>query len=280
MSLMCPNCELRFSGAVCPNCNDDAQSIQSDFHADEEKTRVVRPTPQTDLSMTLLEKSRQTMQRRFSLGNSLASAPAETIFGGITCSLVLDCSGSMTSTGKIGPASEARREFSEGFGTEAQTGNLLIGGVLFSDTPRQDFPMSPVSEALREIKDLSASDCGGGTDIASALTFGMQEIHSCPPVRGRSYQVLFVLSDGEQTLGGDPVKVSADLKAQNPLLSICTVSFGEGADRSTLRAIASPGLDFDAVNGVDLTILYRNFQRAVSSSILTDEPLGDSLRKM
>lgn len=221
------------------------------------------------------ESIRQSISERAQQGGALAVRPAEMVHGGVRLALLADTSGSMTDDHKIESASAALGETLSGFPAEV-AGQIDATVITFSERAGVRETMDSLPDICRRFKQLTASDCGGGTNIADGLKLAGEQVNLTRRTaeRGRTYKVVILLSDGAHNQSGDPIRVSRSLKADRLLRVVC-VGFGADMDRATLQAIASPGLFFEAHTGSALRDLYASFRDAVSSSITEGGDPGD-----
>jgi Ca-activated chloride channel family protein len=80
----------------------------------------------------------------------------------------------------------------------------------------------------------------GGTNIVDGLEKGCQNLFGTGH-RQFATPVLILMTDGNHNGAGDPVATATSLMAAHPNLRIYTVSFGSGADQTTMASVAAIG---------------------------------------
>lgn len=273
---------------ICPACgtgNPEGESRCGDcgfeFFGLSVGNRTIPPASsvQESIRQSIIDRTQQE-------AGSLMVRPAETINSGVRLFFATDTSGSMIdeipcaahSRPKIDAASVALQEALRGFPSEVVS-QIDVGVGTFAENAKVHLPMDGLDVIRREFRPLTVSDCGLGTNIAGGLKLAGQQLNLSRRTadRGRVYRVILLLSDGNQTVSGDPLSVGRKLKSDR-MLRIITIGFGTDMNRRCLEGIASPGLFFEAFDTDVLRRLYAAFQRAVSSSIAEGGDIDDHLR--
>lgn len=191
----------------------------------------------------------------------------EQISGSDQVMLFIDRSGSMSAHINSDPASQTRLDFAQAAarayidltsGTGSQVGLISFNNIATLDRGLIDLPTGDVPTFKNTINGLTA---GGTTGIGTAMTqsiFTFQAATSAGRVR-----TAFLLSDGENNDGVDPVQAAQDLKDIG--VRIFTIPVGDAADRDLLSDIAGEtgGSMFDAPVGDELPPIY--FEMAARS---------------
>jgi len=165
--------------------------------------------------------------------------------------IAIDASGSMI--GRIGgkpkmdAAKAAVRKFLDAVPPDAEIG-LLAFGHRGSNTESGKSTSCNAVEMLSDVAKvdkakLSAALDGvqatGWTPLAAAIT---QAGKSFPPASGEGEQVVFVVSDGLETCGGDPVAAAKALRQSQVKAVVNIIGFNIAAkDRKALEAVAQAG---------------------------------------
>lgn len=113
-----------------------------------------------------------------------------------------------------------------------------------------EIPFGPVSVEAVKNKILNLQP-KGYTPIAYSLEKAAQDF----PIQDEAQKTIILLSDGEETCGGDPVAVVKKLKAQGIKITINTIGFNvDSVTRKQLEAIAKEGNGqyFNAANVQEL----------------------------
>lgn len=118
--------------------------------------------------------------------------------------------------------------------------------VVFSNTSEAESMLTSDYEVLREI--INEIVPIGGTQIGLGLRAGLKEVvnyeNSGEPSNSRRFaeKMIVVMTDGVQNANGlSPVSVAGDFKQQNPEAIIHTVTFGAGAEKTVMEAVATAG---------------------------------------
>lgn len=166
--------------------------------------------------------------------------------GALDLGFILDASGSMLERIDGRPkstiAKEVLNEFLASVDSSVHVGLWIYGhrhGDRTSQCQQIELlqPIGPVDpEALRaRIEEVTPF---GWTPLAAALQVAARDFRRLPGVA----EVLVLISDGEETCGGDPVKVAEEVKRANPNLTIHTVGLAVTEEtRHQLERIASAG---------------------------------------
>lgn len=173
--------------------------------------------------------------------------------------LFVDRSGSMSAPVETGSTS-TRLDFAKAAGRvfiDLQAGRgAAVGLISFEENPRLDRRLIdlPASDATSFKNQVDALAAGGNTGIGTALTASAFEFQSVESA-GRT-RTAFLLSDGENNRGEDPLAAADRLEIQG--VRIFTIPVGSAADRSLLSEIASStrGVMLDAPSGNELPAIY------------------------
>jgi len=196
-------------------------------------------------------------------GLPICAAPADV--EPIYAALVIDHSGSMAGT----PLAEARNAASD----FADLMNLTEEGdavtvVMFDDVADLLIGFSyDRGQAVRAIQGIAE---GGNTNIAAGLALAAQQFAAHPPPAD-ARQVIILLSDGEQTVPGDPIAAADQAKAQG--IRVVTIALGN-ADRVTLARMASSEADYyETADPATLMEIYGEIAAGMVGTAATDVTL-------
>ena len=173
--------------------------------------------------------------------------------------LVIDRSGSMQTAVTKG-SKQTRLDFAKAAArvfTDLQAnGGVQMGLVSFEETPTLDrrlIDLKPADAAPLKAR-IDGLKAGGNTGIGTALTASQFELDGAA-ISGRT-RTLFLLSDGENNRGEDPVKAAQRLKDRG--VRVFTVPVGADADRRLLSGIANltSAVMLDAPSGDELPAIY------------------------
>jgi hypothetical protein len=173
--------------------------------------------------------------------------------------LVIDRSGSMSTPVAKG-SSQTRLDFAKAaaraFVDLQANGGTQMGLVSFEETPTLDRRLldlkpadaTPLKAVIDKLK------AGGNTGIGTAMTASQFELDSAM-ITGRT-RTLFLLSDGQNNRGEDPIKAAQRLKDRG--VRIFTVPVGSDADRTLLSNVAglTNAVMLDAPSGDELPAIY------------------------
>lgn len=175
--------------------------------------------------------------------------------GALDLGFILDASGSMLERlegrPKIAIAKEVLNEFLANVDPTVHVG-LWVYGHRSGDRTFQCqqiellHPIGPVdADALRaRIEEVTPF---GWTPLAASLAVAARDFRRLPGI----VEILVLISDGEETCGGDPATVAADVRRANPQLTIHTVGLAvtpETRRQLELIAEAGGGRYYDARN--------------------------------
>lgn len=174
--------------------------------------------------------------------------PPEEVVGQNHFAVVLDASGSMADTSGGGTRMDAAKEAIQGFADDLPLGSTLslrIYGHGGSNTSEGKAESCESSEVVFEG---DADDSGltdvlgevepvGYTPLAKAIGDSAADIPE-----DASDAIVYVVTDGLETCGGDPVAAAQDLAAEGvePVVNVIGFEVGN-ADQQALRAIAQAG---------------------------------------
>lgn len=165
--------------------------------------------------------------------------------------IAIDASGSMAARiggeTKMAAAKDAAKSFLNGL-----PGNVEVGLVAFGHKGTNDAAGKVVScEAVETVYPLAATqrgrieqalgsfDATGWTPLAQAITSAGQ---SFAATEAAGSQVVYVISDGEETCGGDPVSAARKLHQGDVNAVVNIIGFDLTAkDRAQLQAVARAG---------------------------------------
>lgn len=165
--------------------------------------------------------------------------------------IAIDASGSMA--GRIGgetkmsAAKAAAADFLRGVPESVQVGLVAFGHVGNNSASGKDdscrgvetvYPVS-TADSARINQSLQSFDATGWTPLAAAIR---QAGSSFTPSNTPGGQVVYVVSDGIETCGGDPVAAARTLNAGAVKAVVNVIGFDLGAaDRAQLREVAEAG---------------------------------------
>ncbi|GAB6040923.1 VWA domain-containing protein [Endothiovibrio diazotrophicus] len=173
---------------------------------------------------------------------------------GIDLILVLDDSGSLSSTDPTRDRFQAVRELMNSFGPSV---NIHLGMVFFTDSASVAVPLTEVSSVAAAVEQAITSHAspGGNTNITS----GINEAASQFRANGRSgaSQVMVVFTDGRD--GSDPASAASNAAASGVTVNVV----GLGSDSSyqaAMQEIATSGggVMLAATNPDELRALFRS----------------------
>jgi cysteine-rich repeat protein len=267
-----PNAATRASlvgrGAI-PNCEEDDCNKRWNVSTQRWET--------TDQSLVNGNESDwETVERHYSFAKAPSGLPdpdppsscftavdfVEDVFGVDRVMLVMDRSGSMgnrisegSNETRIGYAKAAARAWTDLFaGSGGDLGLISFSGEAQVDRSFEGgtgtFDANELDDAKAQI-DALRSD--GNTAIGDALRLAQQEFDAAGTERTRT---LFLLSDGQNKVGEDPIEVAEDLRSSG--IRIFSIPVGSAADRDLLIQLAeeSGGETFEAPAGDELPAIY------------------------
>ena len=96
----------------------------------------------------------------------------------------------------------------------------------------------------------------GGTSISAGIDRAVEVLTSATS-RPNAFKTIILITDGQHNQGRDPAIAAADAAAQH--IEIFTVTFGDGADQSSMIEVAEKanGQHFHAPNGKQLEEIFR-----------------------
>ncbi len=130
-----------------------------------------------------------------------------------------------------------------------------VGLLSFASQATLEQPLTQDHHALHAA--LQSLFVGGRTNIAAAVEMAHLELQS-PRHLPENRQVMILLSDGQQSLPGDPQLEARQAKEDG--IHLITIAFGHPGhlDMATLQLMASSSQDFyHAPNAADLISIYR-----------------------
>ncbi|RDI50512.1 vWA domain-containing protein [Microvirga subterranea] len=165
--------------------------------------------------------------------------------------IAIDASGSMTARvggeRKIDAAKAAVRRFLDTVPPDAEVGLLAFGHKGNNNESGKAASCAGV-ELLSELSTVNAKriasvldnvQATGWTPLAATITKAGQ---SFTPASGEGEQVVFVVSDGLETCGGDPVAAARALRESDLKATVNIIGFNiPEKDRKALEAVASAG---------------------------------------
>ena len=189
--------------------------------------------------------------------------------------LVTDASRSMLATDVDPNRMEAARAAAEAF-LDGVPKELRVGAVAFSTTPRSIVAPSHDREGVHA--HLASLDADGGTATGDGLAEALRLLESKGDRRPPAAVVL--LSDGETTIGRDPVEVARQARAADvPIYTVAlgtaggTITDSNGAtlpvppDPETMAEIAaaSRGESFDVEDAEQLDAVYKRLGSQIAT---------------
>lgn len=185
-------------------------------------------------------------------GPSLPDGPEEAGgVGWIKAIVAIDASGSMAGQAagelKMDAAKAAVRAFLESVPEEAEIGLLAFG----HRGNNEESGKAESCKGIELVSDLGAADgdgivtalesfeATGWTPLAAAISKAGE---SFTPGSGEGEQVVFVVSDGRETCGGDPVAAAQELRNSDVKAIVNIIGFDvPNSDRKALKAVADAG---------------------------------------
>lgn len=174
--------------------------------------------------------------------------------------VVLDASGSMAETPGGTPRMQEAKSAVEAFASqlpESSTLSLRVYGHKGSNAGADKAESCAATEVVYEGSPTGVGEAmakfepTGWTPLGAAILAARQDIPA-----GASDAIVYVVTDGLETCGGDPVEAARQLAAEGvkPVVNVIGFQVGD-ADQAELRRIADAGGgDFiDARSGADLT---------------------------
>jgi uncharacterized protein YegL len=172
--------------------------------------------------------------------------------------LSIDVSHSMA-----GPKLEAAKASAKSFVDQMNLEADQVGLVAFAGRASLEHSLSQAGGSVKAAIDVLEAKTD--TDIADGILVARQELMGANHVMGH-LPVIVLLSDGQRTVGDDPVVVAEEAKSAGT--RIITIGLGD-ADEGELRAIASSQSDyFFAPTPSDLANIYNEIVRNVACSTL------------
>jgi len=199
----------------------------------------------------------------------------ERIVGADQVIVVFDRSGSMSD--KVDPAptaKETRLDFAKAAARafiKLQGPELVqVGLVSFNEKAKLDRTIATLATGAQQNAAIGIVDgyqALGGTAIGDALDASLPEFQRV--ATGGRYQAAFLLSDGENTAGGDPKAAAARL--QNAGIRVFTIPVGKAADRKTLGEISgsTKGRMLDAPRGDEVPSHFLELHAKLRGESLT-----------
>ena len=178
--------------------------------------------------------------------------------------LVVDISGSMRGR----PLQDAQ-EAANAFLDLLNLGNDQVGLVSFNATATLQAELTNDDADLRPV--LNGLIAGGNTDIAEAMQVALVELQSSRADADHQPTII-LLSDGRQTVSGDPIAAAFSAKAAG--VKVITVGLGS-ADEQTLKAMASTASDYYYTpTSTELADIYEQISVTVGCPSLPDAVLA------
>lgn len=207
------------------------------------------------------------------LSSILLCDPLHAEAGEANVLFVLDLSGSMWGRVEGRPKIEIAREVM-GEVLRDLPGYVAVGLVVYGHRSREDCEdielVSPVGESAPDelARRIDALQPRGQTPLSRALLTAYDEVSTLP---GTAHVVL--VSDGEETCGGDPCQLMSDLRATGSRVAYHVIGFDVTAEeRDQLECIASAGRgDYYAADSAeDLTRALATVRRKVLERVDPD----------
>jgi len=167
--------------------------------------------------------------------------------------LCIDRSGSIQTAGAETTVQDAAKAFVTAI---LSPDDGQIGLVSFATSATLDSSFSTNIPALHGIID--GLSFAGSTDIAGAIFIAQNELDNNDRIPDATYKdYMVIITDGIQTVAGDPVSEATTAKAAGTRIFVLGVG---GVDSTTLEDIASPGdyypvADFDDLETVLLSLI-------------------------
>lgn len=194
--------------------------------------------------------------------NALPSCVTTTDTKPIYVTLVIDHSSSMAGT----PLMEARNAASD----FVDLMNLTRGGdavavVKFDEVA--DLVIGFSQDRGQVVRAIQSIAGGGSTNIAGGLSLATQQF-ATHPIPTDARRVIILLSDGQQTVPGDPIAAADQAKAQG--IRVVTIALGN-ADRATLAQMASSKADYyETADPATLMEIYGEIAAGMVGIVATD----------
>jgi Mg-chelatase subunit ChlD len=179
------------------------------------------------------------------------------VAGQVDVVVVLDRSNSMTfQAGKFQGAKDGAKLLVDELDDDDQGGLVSFASGVTTDQSLVLMNAANKTDLKGDIQGLTA---GGNTDIAGGINAAQTELDANG--RADAAPVIVLLSDGEQTVSGDPVAAANNAKAAG--IRIFSIAYGTDADDATLQDIASPG-DFRNAEQIDeIQQVFAEIARAI-----------------
>lgn len=189
---------------------------------------------------------------------TLVSGVATAVGGGagVDLMLVMDDSGSLSSSDPTRERFEAVRQLLRSFGPDA---DVRIGMVFFSSSASVAVSLTDVSDATMavELALTAHASPGGLTAIGDGIAAASQELSTSG--RASASHVIVVFTDGENTTGSDPESAASSAASASQVVNV--VGLGSDASyQSDMDAIASAGggVSLSATAPDQLIALFRD----------------------
>ncbi len=212
----------------------------------------------------------------------LAAAPTAARAQDAAVLFILDVSGSMAQklgqTTKMAAAKETFGELLEGLPKDMKVGLEVYGHHGDKDCSAIEVlvPPRPLEPQTLRQRVAPLAPSKGATPIAAALEKGAEVLRAEPGAR-----TLVLISDGEETCGGDPVAVARTLRGQGYDVRIHVVGLAvddKGRRQLAQIAEAGGGRYFDARDVEGLKRSFRQIREQLTSRVIfSDDFDGESL---
>jgi Mg-chelatase subunit ChlD len=177
-----------------------------------------------------------------------------------------DGSGSMAENNKDRAASDATFGLCQELALPVNKDGFEVAVIHFSTTAKVVHPFELASSLISHLQPHKVGLLAGETNVTAALELARQLLQP-GPVQASTMAMPYVrplvvlMSDGRHNCGPSPIPVAEDLKASADILA---VAFGDDADESMLRAIATPQLSVRCRTGADLRCYFAEIGRTLT----------------
>ncbi|WP_298298632.1 VWA domain-containing protein [uncultured Litoreibacter sp.] len=169
--------------------------------------------------------------------------------------MILDASGSMAGQlngdSKMNAAKREAAKFLNDLAADLPVGLMVYGHLGTNQESGKAEScagiemMRPIGKSRRDVSDsIRALQPTGWTPMAASLAYAEQEFGNLPPVKEgvESVPVVYLVSDGEETCGGDPVAAARSLHESGVQATVNVIGFDvDAATRAQLEAISAAG---------------------------------------
>jgi hypothetical protein len=189
---------------------------------------------------------------------------------------VLDGSPSMQQEGETGQAKhlevdQAMRGVTSRLKVSRIKQNINLAAMSYSDDVQTDRLVPTPVTAIDETGNFDPlHPNGSGTAIGDALAAAFDKAKQFLAQTSRVPRsvVIVLMTDGQNNMGRDPIKVADEIKASGLRISICAAGYGKSGDidEMTLKKLVSDASGYSRV--YDAEQLRKFFERSVSSVVV------------